>query len=81
MLLGHFWGHFWGYFLCRLWPAFQMASPTPGWPSMLDPWPKIDLAARNLELGPSQDEQGLGKSGRESNLSEGKPLFVHLEYY
>ena len=47
---------------------------------MLDPWPKIDLAARNLELGPSQDEQGLGKSRRESNLSEGKPPFVHLEY-
>ena len=45
---------------------------------MLDPWPKIDLAARNLELGPSQDEQGLGKSRRESNLSEGSTLIVNL---
>ena len=48
---------------------------------MLDPWPEIDLAAGNLELGPSQDEQGLGKSGRESNLSEGSTFIVNLEYY
>ena len=57
---------------CRVYRPFWLAtSPTPGWPSMLLPWPGMGLVPENLKPGPPQAEHGLGKPGAEWILGAG----------